>query len=125
MAFKVLPDADYSQVITDADMSSNIVSAAFNLRDRRNSCIQMNWTGNPVGPFAVQVSVNHIQDTEGNVQVMGTFEDLPLDNNISANGVADDAYIELDGLSAPYIRVIYAAVSGSGSINAFISAKAT
>lgn len=123
MAFKVLPDADLSQVITDSDMSISIVSEAFNLRDRKNAAIQLYWTGTPVGPFATQVSVNHVQDTEGNIQVIGNWDDLPLSNEIDASGVADSAYIELDGLNAPYIRVIFAVVSGSGILNAFISAK--
>lgn len=123
MAFRVLPDADLSQVITDEDMSASIVSTAFNLRDRKNASIQLSWVGTPVGPFAVQVSVNHVQDTEGNVQVAGNWEDLPLSERIDAAGAPDDAYIELDSLSAPYVRVIYAAVSGSGALNAFVSAK--
>lgn len=125
MAFKVLPDADLLPVIVDGDMSSNVLSNAFNLKNRKNAAIQLDWTGTPIGVFDVQVSINHTQDKDGNVQVLGTWDSLPLSANVSANGSGDTAYIELDGLSAPYIRVIYAAVSGSGVLNSNISAKST
>lgn len=123
MAFRVLPDANLAQVVTDADMTFNIVSEPFNLHNCASCILHLGWIGNPTGPFAVQISTDHQQDLEGNVQNEGEWDELPISKNIEAFGVAGTANIEILKTSAPYIRIIYAAVSGSGVLNTFIAAK--
>ncbi len=123
MAFRVLPDANLAQVVTDGDMGGNIVSEPFNLHNCANASIEMVWDGDPTGPFSVQVSNDYQEDLDHNVQNAGSWLELPLTVNISANGTPDTAYIEINDMSAPYLRIIYATVGGAGTLNAYIAAK--
>lgn len=104
-------------------MSANIISDAFNTKDQVNVSIQLSWSGSPNGVFSVQASIDHQEDLDGNIQEPGSWADLPLSDDISAVGSADTAYIELEGMAAPYLRIIYARVSGSGVLDAFVSGK--
>lgn len=94
--------------------------------------IQFNWTSSPVGNFRVQVSADHEQDIEGNVTVAGNWVPLLFTYwNGSAfvtsydipTSLGSSLYFDLALLSAPWIRTIYTNVSGSGVLDAFITAK--
>lgn len=95
--------------------------------------IQFNWTGSPVGGFQVQVSADYAQDNNGNVTNAGNWVPLTFTyfngtSNVTATSiptsVGSPIYIDLALLSAPWIRAVYTNVSGSGTLNAFITAKA-
>lgn len=120
MAYNLL---DSFQFISAGDMSSNITSQAVSIKNQDDIGIQLNWTGTPVGTFAVQVSVDHSEDSRGNVLNAGNWVSLALSANIAASGSADQAYIELTQLSAPWIRVVYTAGSSVGTLNGFVVAK--
>lgn len=111
------------RAVTAGDMSGNITSEVVEIKNQDNVGIQLHWTGTPTGTFSVEISANHLQDMNGRVMNEGNWVALTLDPAISASGSADDAYIDLNQMSAMYIRVVYTAGSGTGSLDAYIVAK--
>lgn len=109
--------------IVAGDMSGNITSPVTNVQFLDNISIQLNFTGTPTGTFDVEVSVNHEQDSQGVVTESGNWVALPLNPAPVASGSADQIIIDLNQISQPWIRVVYTAGSGSGSLNMIISAK--
>ncbi len=112
------------RIITDGDMSTvSITSAVTGIKYMDNVGLQLNWAGSPVGTFAVQVSADHEQDQFGNVTVAGNWIPLTLSPSPStASG--SPVYVDMTQLSAPWIRVVYTRTSGTGTLNAYIVAKA-
>lgn len=112
------------QTITNGDMSqASITSTVTNLQFLDNVCVQLNFTGTPTGTFEVQVSLDHAQDQNGNVSVAGNWTALTLSPSPAATGSASTIFIDMNQLSAPWIRVVYTRTSGSGTLNAYIGAK--
>lgn len=109
--------------VVAGNMSSSITSSVVEIKNQDNIGIQLHWTGTPTGSFAVQISSDHREDINGNVQVAGNWVSLPLSPAITASGSADDAYIDLNQMSAMYLRVVYTAVSGAGTLSALVVAK--
>jgi hypothetical protein len=109
--------------IVAQSMASTINSVAMSLEFQDNAYFNLIWSGSPVGIFNVQTSNDHQQDGNGNVQVAGTWETITLSNPITAAGSADSAGIVVAGIAAPWIRIQYVASSGSGTLDAYFSAK--
>lgn len=110
-------------VIVAKSMATSITSPAQETKLQDNLGVQFNWTGVPVGTFGVQVSMDYHQDQEGNITNQGNWTTLPLSPALTAVGTGGTAYADLNQLSAPYIRVFYTAVSGTGTLDAFINGK--
>lgn len=94
--------------------------------------IQFTWSGSPVGDFSIEISANYNQDYLGNVETVGNWVPLTLTywNGLSfvtdttvPTSVGSPIYIDLALLSAPFIRVIYTKTSGTGTLQATITAK--
>lgn len=121
------------QLITAGDMSlSSLTSTITNIQFLDNIGIQLNFSGSPVGTLEVQVSADHAQDNEGNVTVAGNWAPIPLSYILAGSmtvatsvptSVGSPIYLDLNQLSAPYIRVVYTKTSGTGTLNAFITCK--
>lgn len=112
------------QTITAGDMSAaSITSAVTNIETHDNIAIQLNFTGTPVGTFAVEVSVDYERDSHGNVIDSGTWVPITLSPAPAAAGADGSILIDLNQLASPWIRVVYTKTSGTGSLDAFISAK--
>lgn len=111
------------QLISSGNMASSITSSAQESQYQDNIAIQLIWTGSPVGAFSIQVSVDYKEDAEKNIIVAGTWSTLTLSNAITASGSGDNAYIDLNQLSAPYYRIVYTRTSGTGTLNAYVSSK--
>lgn len=112
------------QTITSGDMSqASLTSRVTNIQRLDNIGIQLNFTGAPVGTFAVQVSADYNQDTEGNVTNAGHWVPISLSPSPAASGSAASIYIDLAELSAPWIRVVYTKTSGTGVLNSYITGK--
>lgn len=121
------------QNITNGDMSqASVISSVTDIQFLDNIGIQLNWTGAPVGNFAIQVSADHNQDMNGNVVVAGNWSPILVTywtGSASATGVSipttvgSPIYVDLNQLSSPYIRVVYTRTSGTGTLNSFITAK--
>lgn len=110
-------------VFNAASMATSLTSPVVEIRNQDNVGIQLHWTGAPVGDFDFQISSDHAQDSQGNVTNAGNWVSLPLSPAISAAGSADDAYIDLNQMSAMYCRVVYTRTSGTGSLSGVIVAK--
>jgi hypothetical protein len=110
-------------IFTATAMTSSLTSVIVEIRNQDNIGIQLHWTGAPVGTFTVQISSDHLQDAEGNVQVPGNWVSLVLSPAITASGTPDDAYIDLNQMSAQYVRVLYNFTSGSGTLSGLAVAK--
>ena len=110
-------------IITNGDMSAaSITSAITNIQRLDNIGIQLNWTGAPVGTFAVQVSADYAQDIEGNVTNAGNWTPLALTPSpITALG--SPIYIDIAQISAPWIRAVYTKTSGTGTLQTTIVGK--
>lgn len=111
-------------IVTDGDMSGDIASSAIETKLQDNLGIQLTWTGAPVGTFSVQVSIDYSKDINGNVVNTGHWTSLPLNPAIAASGAGDTAYIDVNQLTAPYLRVLYTKTSGSGVLNAIVAGRA-
>lgn len=124
------------QSITNGDMSlSSITSAITNISFLDDIGYQFNFTGSPVGTIALQVSADHAQDYSSppNVTVAGNWVNLTFtywngltfvtDTSIPTS-VGSPIYIDLALLSAPWIRAVYTKTSGTGTLQAFVTAKA-
>ncbi len=112
-----------AQLLTAEDMSVDITSPVFICRFLDNVGIQLDWTGAPVGTFAVQTSTDHEEDNQGNVSVAGNWITIPLSATITASGSPDDAKIAINQIDGAYLRLVYTATSGTGSLNMFINGK--
>lgn len=121
------------QCITSGDMSqASITSTITSIEFLDDIGYQFNWTSSPVGTIAIQVSIDHAQDAQGNVTVAGNWTPLTFTYWNGAafvtatsipTSVGSPVYIDLALLSAPWIRAVYTKGSGSGTLNAFITGK--
>lgn len=110
-------------LVVAQSMATSIISNAVEVKLQDNIGIQMNWTGTPVGTFSFQVSMDHKEDMEGNILVAGNWISVPVTPTIAAIGAPDVAYVDLNQLSAIYMRVVYTAASGAGTLDVFVDAK--
>jgi hypothetical protein len=110
-------------IITNASMATSVTSSVVEIKLQDNIGIQLQWTGTPGGTFSVQVSMDYFLDINNNVVNAGTWTTIPLTPPVVASGSPGNAYIDMNQLSAPYIRVVYTAASGAGTLNGFIIAK--
>lgn len=105
------------QIITAGDMSqTSVTSQVTNIQWLDNIGVQLDWTGSPSGNFAIQISMDYQQDTLGNVLNAGTWAALTLSPSPSTDG-GSPIYIDINQLSAPWIRTVYTNIGiGSGDI---------
>jgi len=116
--FKVLSAGDMSQAtLTSAVTATQLVD---------NIGYQINFTGAPVGIFAVQISQDYEPGRSPNSEPVnaGNWISVPLSPAITAAGSPDSAYIDLNQMSAPYVRIVYTRTSGTGVLNIYVTAKA-
>jgi hypothetical protein len=104
-------------------MNSGNTPSALNIFNQDNIGIQLDWTGSPVGTFAIQISSNRKQDDFGNVTFPGTFVTLPLSPAIVATGTPNTAYIDLNQESAHFLQIVYTATSGTGTLTGIVVGK--
>lgn len=111
------------KIVTNGSMGGSITSAVQEIKEQDNIGLQLTWSGSPVGTFDVQVSIDHMQDAQGNVTNAGNWVSLPLSPTIAAAGSADSAIIDLNQQSPTYLRVVYTRVSGTGTLNVYVTGK--
>ncbi len=114
------------QNITSGNMASTTVtSEVTNVEGLDNIGIQLNWSGSsPIGTFAVQVSADYAQDYLGNVTNTGNWVALAISPAVAATGTSPDtAFIALNQVPAPWIRVVYTRTSGTGTLQGYLTAK--
>ena len=111
-------------ILSAGDMSASITSSATNINFLDNASIQLNFTGAPVGTFAVQGSLDYSPGINNDpLANAGNWVDLPLSVTPTASGSPDVILMDLSMLPFPWIRVVYTRTSGTGSLNYYIVAK--
>ena len=111
------------QAVSAGNMATSITSPVTNVQFLDNISVQLNFTGTPTGTFAIEVSVDYAQDAQGVVTNAGNWVALPLTPTPSASGAADQIIIDLNQISQPWMRMVYTAGSGAGSLNMYVTAK--
>ncbi len=111
------------QTLASVSMTANITSSVTNIAYLDNIGVQFNFTGAPVGAFLVQVSADYNEDTQKNVINPGSWTPLTLSPAPTASGSAATIYVDINQLSAPWIRSAYTATSGSGVLSTYVTGK--
>jgi hypothetical protein len=104
-------------IITNGDMSlASLTSPSIPIQWEDNVGIQVTWSGSPVGAFAVPISLDQINwVTIPTSAFNGTY---PVPGTTTSPG-----FLDMNQLSASYIRLVYTKVSGTGTLNALLVAK--
>lgn len=104
----ILPD----KIIDNQDMSSTFYSEVVNIQYMDNIGVQLEWTGDAVGEFFVELSNDKI-----------TWNVLPIYPYATVLGVPGSHYLDLNQLSPVYIRIRYEWSALGGICNGYITAK--
>ncbi len=112
-----------------ASMAANITSAVTILQSLTLVNYAVSWTGStPIGTLAVEASTDYAAN--GTIVTnAGTWNPLPLDlagasvTSIPITGNTGHGMIDIDGLAAYAIRLVYTAGSGTGTLSATINGK--
>ena len=118
-------------VIAAGDMSAaSITSAPTILQSLTIPNYSVVWSGTtPIGTLAVQASDDYALNPDGTVQNAGTWNTLPLSlagssvTSIPVTGNTGNGMIDIYGLGAYAIRLVYTKTSGTGTLTAKINGK--
>jgi hypothetical protein len=117
------PFQEPHSVVTNSDMSASIISDVTILKQKTGAGYDIAWTGAPVGSFSVQISNTYSLDAGGNVSNAGSWTPVLLVGSVLPSGSPDNGYINLAGLEAYAVRLVYTRTSGTGTLNAVICSK--
>lgn len=112
------------KILTNADMSqASIHSNGVQLQQGVNLSIQAVWTGAPVGTLIVQVSDDIVAPSPGadpaaNVVNWSKY----TGSDATVNGAGDIMWVDRNS-GYQWIRILYAKISGTGTLNATFSGK--
>lgn len=112
-------------VITNVSMAASITSAVTILAQKTGAGYDIAWTGAPVGSFSVQISNTVVLNGDGSISSAspGTWTSVTLSGAVNPSGSADNGFINLAGLEAYAVRLVYTRSSGTGVLNATICSK--
>jgi hypothetical protein len=114
------------QIFTARSVSSTTTytSTVINALMLDNIGIQLNVkSGTPTGTFKMQVSLDYEQDNQGNVINAGHWIDVEDADGGITSGSPAQTYIDMTQISAPWLRLSYTNISGSGVLDAFACGK--
>ena len=124
------PQFSPESVITNGDMSGNLISLPTIIQKLSMISYGLSWAGStPVGTVSVQVSNDYALDPSGVVKNAGTWNTITLQYNgitvtvVPVSGNTGNGFIDVDATAAYAMRLIYTAGSGTGSLQAIIAAK--
>lgn len=112
-------------VITNGDLSGNLVSEVTGISYQDNICYQCNITATADGVFSVQGSSDYVpapQGVQNNPANAGNWVTLGA---LTVTG-ADVLLFDINQCSFPWVRLIFTDSSGgtsSGVVNAYVSGK--
>lgn len=110
-------------VIEDGYMAADITSDPTSVKNIDRVIVQLIWTGTPTGIFSIQTSLNYnppLVDEDA-----ATWTAFALNPTPTAAGSADNWVIDLTETGARWLRIVYDASSGSGTLQAYISGKSS
>jgi hypothetical protein len=112
-------------LINKLDMSGSVNGTPTNIEFFDNVGYQFFWTGaNPLGSIGVQVSIDYDPrfPSAAHWTSLESSPGVPL--VLSPAGVAGSGYMDLNQLSATWIRPIYTTqVSSAGSLTSYLACK--
>lgn len=118
------PQAGPFSVITNGDMSGNITSKPTIIQKLSMIGYDISWTGTaPVGTMSVQVSNTYSENADGTVRNAGNWTTLTLSSPTPVSGATGNGFIDVDATGAYAMRLVYTRTSGTGTMNATITAK--
>lgn len=111
-------------VITNGDMSGNIISQVTIIQNLSMLSYSISWAGTaPVGAVSVQVSNDYSQNADGTVRNAGNWTTLTLSSPSAVSGNIGNGFIDIDQTAAFAMRLVYTRVSGIGLMQAIIAGK--
>lgn len=105
--------------IVAGDMTGTLISPPTNIQNVDNVSIELDFTGNPVGTFFVEVSNTYDRVTNPTP----TWIILTLTPTPVATGTAGVIGIDYNQSGFQWVRVRYVPTSGGGSLDAWIGTK--
>lgn len=110
-------------IFTSASMATSLTSPATIITNLSGVGYDISWSGAPVGTFSVQVSNTYAINADGSVANAGSWTTLTLSGTVAPAGTTDNGFINIAGIEAYAIRLVYTRTSGTGTLNATISGK--
>jgi hypothetical protein len=104
-------------------MTSTIHSEPLHIEMLSFVGFDISWTGSPTGTFSVEVSNTYTLNADGSPGKPGNWTALTLSAAVTASGSPGNAFIDIDAISAAFIRLTYTPSSGTGTLNAVATAK--
>jgi len=111
------------QSVINGDLSAQLISPVTNIKYLDNLLIELVCTGSPNGTFYVEFSADYNQDLNQNTLNPGTWVPLDFGTQTPTITAATDIMLDLNQMPAPYVRVRWVPVSGTGVLNMWITAK--
>lgn len=107
------------------NMATTFQSPPTNISGMDDCGYSVAWTGAPTGTFSVQASVDYNpgQNPTDYPANPGTWTTIPLSATVTASGSPDNGFIDITLISAPWIRLVYTAVSGTGTLSVWVVGK--
>ena len=108
------------------NMLSTLVSFPTKIQLEDVAGYSLSWTGAPVGTFSFQCSADYTPNApfpSDYSASAGTWTNITLNNTIAAAGTPDNAYVDLQLVSAPWIRVVYTPTDGTGTLSIWVTGK--
>ncbi len=112
--------------------TNTLTSTVTKIEYMDNIAYQFSWTNSPVGTFEIQVSLDYDQDQNGNVINAGNWVSVPVSYLSSGSmtialtiptSVGSPIFVDLNQLSAPWIRARYTNASSTGVLTAYVAGK--
>lgn len=107
-------------LVNAISMASNITSGSVDVRGWDNIDLELIASGSGIGNFFVDCSLNQLKPPSIIDQVWVT---IPLSPAPVSAGVSTNIMIELNQMGCMYIRLRYAATSGTGTLTAYVGQK--
>jgi hypothetical protein len=103
-----------SRQVSGASLATNYFGPVINVQYLDNVYFALNFSGNPVGTFAIQ----------GSGDAGATWQNIRLLTSPVAAGAPDSIGIEINQAPMPLLRVAYTRISGTGTMDIWVTAKA-
>ena len=112
-----------ASVITNGDMSSDIISAVTIATNMTMISYGVTWTGStPVGTAQVEISNDYSVNPDGSVRSAGNWSIYP-GATAAVSGNSGTGFFNVSQISAYAIRLRYIHTSGTGTMNATVMGK--
>lgn len=106
--------------INAASAATNITSQVLQREYSDNVGFQFSWTGTPTGTLVIQGSINY-NPNDGT----GDWETMTLSPVLVAPaGAAGHTWGQITNTTMAYLRAVYTAASGAGTLSGWTAAKA-